>query len=347
MDITTVDKNFAVPTKIDIEGLKFYNIDNEPFSLHGIFKENGKYRRLPEEVAKSVSTGVHYLHANTAGGRVKFTTDSRYVAIFARLGRFDRFPHFSLTGSLGFDMYVGTDYAATFMPPVNLKDEYEGYIDFGTSQKRDVTINFPLYCEVNELYIGIIEGSLLEKGAEYKNKKPVVFYGSSITQGACASRAGMSYENILSRKFNLDYVNLGFSGSAKAEDAMIDYVKKLDMSVFVYDYDYNAPSTEHLKNTHKKMFDAVREIHPDIPIIIMNRPKFRLNAEETVRYEIIRETFEAAVNSGDKNVYFVDNKKLCTLCRDEGTIENCHPNDFGFYSMAMAVSEVFENLEIK
>ena len=208
-------------------------------------------------------------------------------------------------------------------------------------------MSIPIYSEVDELYVGVLEGSSLEKGKLYKNEKPVAFYGSSITHGACASRAGMSYESILSRRFNLHYVNLGFSGSAKAEDEMIDYVKNLDMPVFVYDYDYNAPSTEHLKNTHKKMFDAVREIHPDIPIIIMNRPKLRLNAEEKIRYQIIKETFDFAVNSGDKNVYFIDNKKLTAICRDEGTVEGCHPTDFGFYSMAMAVAEVFENLEIK
>ena len=109
MDITTVDKNFVVPTKIDIEGLKFYNIDNEPFSIYGVFKENGKYRRLPEDVAKTVSAGVNYLHANGAGGRIRFATDSRYVAIFARVGKYDRFPHFSLTGTSSFDMYVDTD----------------------------------------------------------------------------------------------------------------------------------------------------------------------------------------------------------------------------------------------
>lgn len=194
------------------------------------------------------------------------------------------------------------------------------------------------------MYIGLSDGSAVKETPSYKNSKPIVYYGSSITQGGCASRPGMSYESILSRKLNMDYINLGFSGNAKAEDAMIEYIKTINMSAFVYDYDHNAPTVEHLANTHEKMFKAIRNEKPGIPIIIMSRPKYHLNEEETKRLHIIEATYKNAVSSGDRNTYFIDGKALTALCKNEGTVDGCHPTDFGFMSMAKALGEVLREL---
>lgn len=131
---------------------------------------------------------------------------------------------------------------------------------------------------------------MLKQAPKYAVKKPVVYYGSSITQGACASRPGNCYESILSRRLDCDYINLGFSGSAKGEDAIVDYIIGLDMSVFVMDYDYNAPTPEHLEKTHSKMFKAIRAEHPTLPIIIMPRPKFYLNAGQKAMVDIVHNT---------------------------------------------------------
>ena len=173
-----------------------------------------------------------------------------------------------------------------------------------------------------------------------------MYYGSSITQGGCASRPGMSYQAIVSRRFDYDYINLGFSGNAKAEDTIIDYIKNLDMSIFIYDYDHNAPTVEHLANTHEKMFKAIREAHPNLPIIMMSRPKFKLTDLEEQRLEIIKTTYNNAIASGDKNVYLITGKELTALCGNEGTVDNCHPTDFGFASMAKAVGDVIEKIKL-
>lgn len=103
--ISQVDRNFVVQTSLNIENIRFYNILDERFSLYGVFLENGRYRRLPEKVAKSVSEGVYNLHAHTAGGRVKFITDSKYIAIKAIMPEITKIPHCPLTCSAGFDLY--------------------------------------------------------------------------------------------------------------------------------------------------------------------------------------------------------------------------------------------------
>ena len=194
------------------------------------------------------------------------------------------------------------------------------------------------------MYIGLQENADISESSPYKTEKPIVYYGSSITQGGCASRPAMSYQSIVSRKFDYDYINLGFSGNAKAEDEIIDYIKNLEMSVFVLDYDHNAPTVEHLRNTHEKMFKAVRNAHPDIPVIMMSRPKYILTEEEKERRKVVETTYNNAVAFGDKNVYFIDGKALTKLCRDDGTVDNCHQTDLGFSSMADAVYRVLETI---
>lgn len=345
-DLSKIDSNFEIKTKIDKADIKFHGIDEKPFNVYGIFKENGKYRRMPEDVAKSVSEGVYILHSKTAGGRVRFVTDSNYVAISASMSGFQRVSHCAFTGAAGFDMYENKRFVKTFIPPFDMIDGYESVIEFDNKKEREITINFPLFAEVKELYIGLQEGAVIKEASPYKNAKQIVYYGSSVTQGGCASRPGMTYEAIVSREFDYDYVNLGFSGNAKAEDEIADYIKNLDMSIFVYDYDYNAPSVEHLKNTHEKMFKTIREKQPHLPIIIMSRPKYFLNEEEVIKRRIIESTYLSAVSAGDKNVYFIGGEKLTELCKDTGTVDGVHPSDFGFVSMAKAVAEVLVNIDI-
>ncbi len=347
MDLTKIDKNFEVKTDINKDDIVFYNVDELPFRVYGVFKENGKYRRMPEKIAERVNEGVKILHTHTAGGRVRFVTDSEYVAIYAKISGVEARAHFAMTGLTGFDLYVGNAYENTFIPPFDMSNGFEGIREFENREMREITINFPLYSNVMELYIGLQKEAQIKEGKPYVNKKPVVYYGSSITQGGCASRPGMSYQSIVSRAFNFDFVNLGFSGSARAEDAMIEYIKNLDMSVFVCDYDHNAPSTEYLEKTHSKLFKAVRESHPDIPVIIMSRPKYYLDKDETARFEIIKKTFEDAKVSGDKNVYLIDGKMLTEQCKDEGTVDGVHPTDLGFMSIAKALCGCFEIIHQK
>lgn len=157
-DIDKIDKNFKVETNINKEDIRFYDVEEGVFQIHGVFKENGMFRRMPEQVAASVNPGVYALHTNTAGGRVRFVTDSSYVAIKTEYTPC-RKPHFALTGSSGFDMYSEWEssnrYEGTFIPPVDVTDGYESILEFQNKQERIITINFPLYSDVKKLYIGL------------------------------------------------------------------------------------------------------------------------------------------------------------------------------------------------
>ena len=344
--IEKIDANFKIETTIEKEGIKFHDIKDAPFVYYGLMHEGGMFRRMPEAVAESVNNGVKALHTNTSGGRVRFRTDSPYIAIHAKCGWLSNFMHCARSGLAGFDLYIGERHVKTFMPPHDAQPSYESIADFGSSQMREITINFPTYSNILDLFVGLDENAKIEAPTPYENEKPIVYYGSSITQGGCASRPGSIYQNIVSRRFNCDYLNLGFSGSARGEQNIADYIASLPMSLFVYDYDHNAPTVEHLRDTHEKMFLTIREENPDLPIIMMSRPVYNLSNGDKERLEVIKTTYENALARGDKNVYLIDGPTLTALCQDEGTVDRCHPTDLGFASMAKALCDKIEEAGI-
>lgn len=355
-NIAEIDKNFEIKS-IDKDDLKIYHVRDERFTIHGSYapESDPLFRRIPEKVAKDTSDGVNALHTNTAGIRVRFKTDSQYIAAKAIMQWVSAMPNMAPAGSAGFDVYADGQFINMIAPPVVYKDTYlatveindtfEGIVEFPDRKMREVQINFPLYSNVSDLLIGLQEDAKIEKSSDYKYKTPIVFYGSSITQGASASRPGNSYEEILSRRFDTDYINLGFSGNARAEDAIAEYIADLDMSVFVYDYDHNAPTVEHLQKTHKPMFDKVRAKHPNLPIIMLTRPNRTLPDERPARVQIVKDTYNAAKAAGDNNVYFIDGNDIVNLYDPEMvTVDNCHPNDFGFFCMAEVIGKILEKI---
>ena len=344
MDISKIDKNFKVETKIEREGLTFYDIDETPFKIYGVFREGEHYVRMPTDAAKSVSERVVSLYRHSAGGRVRFITDSPYVAVSIKLDRVYKMSHFAFTGSVGCDIYSGTRYIGTIIPPTNVANEYEGVVDVPFNDEREYTLNMPLYSETDKMYIGIKEGSTLKAAPDYETKKPIVYYGSSITQGGCASRPGNAYQSIISRELNADFINLGFSGSAFAEDEMAEYIASLDMSVFVYDYDHNAPNLEHYKNTHEKFFKTIRAAQPDLLVLMMTRPEYYLDEDEQARLQVMLDTYNNAIAAGDKNVYYIKGPDLIESVREFALVDGGHPNDSGFVSMARVVGNKLKEI---
>lgn len=338
--IETIDKNFAVKTTIE-DTLIFRNCLEAPFRVYGLlFTEKG-FARLPEKVAFAANESVANLFRNTAGGRVRFRTNSPKIAIRAKMTNIAKMPHFPITGTAGFDLYEGNTYRGTFVPPYDISEGYESMLDLSGIRDREITIHFPLYSDVLSLEIGLCQGASLLPGADYRGSLPVVYYGSSITQGGCASRPGNSYQNIISRDLDCDHINLGFSGGARAEEAIADYIAGLEMSVFVYDYDHNAPDPEYLRNTHSRMFHTIRDRNPLLNIVMLTRPQPNPGPQDYERRRIIMTTYQEALAAGDENVYFIDGSMMLQqFGGDSGTVDACHPNDLGFMCMAKSVGAV-------
>ena len=342
---------FGFETSRDAD-TEWYDVRDSRLDLYGLLDLDGQFRRIPQDVADATNDGVSGLSRQTAGGRVRFVTDSPFVVIHARMPMMEDYSHFARTGSTGFDLYIKTGERFTFFRPfIPEKSDwgYESCLPLPSAERREILIHFPTYSEVSALYIGVAAGSTVENGAPYKYKTPVVYYGSSITQGACASRPGNAYEAIISNEYDCDHVNLGFSGSARGEDSIVDYICSLDMSVFVLDYDHNAPSAEHLEKTHEPFYKKFRASHPDTPIIFVTRPTFMNDVgvsddastmDRTRCREVIFNTYMNALNAGDRAVDFIDGMSLFNgpysdLC----TVDSIHPNDAGFLRMAQRIGQ--------
>ena len=350
-----IDSRVELETELEPKDIAFFDVRKPPFDVYGLYnyKTEPFFKRLPDDVGAATSEGVASHCRHTAGGRVRFSTDSQYVAIKCTWERTTRFSHMPLTGGATFDMYIDTDvtgvsnFAGLFIPPYTVSNGYEQVIYFPDRRKRFLTINFPTYNRVENLYIGVQEDATLEGGKKYRFDKPIVFYGSSITQGGCASHPGNHYQYILSRHIDFDFINLGFSGCGCGEDSIIDYMASLDMCAFFADYDHNA-SFDGLRNTHLKMYQKIREKHPDIPYIMMSRIDADCgdDYEGTVdRRRIILETLNYALDHGDRNAYFIDGESMFRGdYEDCTTVDSVHPNDYGFLRVAENVEGLFHRL---
>ena len=361
IDIAELDFRMKGTSSIKRDDIVYYDVKEEPFELYGFYDPKGQdvFKRIPDEVAEATSAGVVGLYKCTAGGRVRFSTDSDCIVIRAKLPSIHRMYHATLQMSAGFDLYLDDPTSGSsvfydiFKPPYDMVDNYTSIINFGSRETRYVTINFPLYGEVSSLSVGLCEGATVGGGARYRNEKPVVFYGSSITQGGCATRSGLAYEAIISRRLNIDYINLGFSGNGKAEDAIVEYMSGLDMSVYVADYDHNAPNVEYLRETHYKMYEKIRAAQPDVPYVMISRPDFVKNEAKVtssiLRRQVVLDSFHRAyIENGDRNVYFIDgdgffNGEYADCC----TIDDTHPTDYGMVCMADTIGNVLRKIEIK
>lgn len=320
--------------------MRWIDFREEPFKLYGI---NDKFERIPLEVAQATSEGVTNLHAQASGGRVRFSTNSRKMCIKIVIEDAE---------GVGFDLFrceeEGEIFAVALGIPLSICGEAkEVYTDERMISEDDemhaYTLYFPYCGKLKSVEIGIDAGARLEEGVPYRNEKPVVFYGSSITMGVGADRSGSNYVSMISQRYNMHFLNLGFAGNARGEQVLAEYMAGLEMSAFVCDYDHNAYGPTLLRDTHLPLYKTIRAQNPDIPYIIISRPDGRYNslAYNKKRRDLIFETYKYAKEHGDNNVVFIDGMSLF-----EGpyyhncTRDGIHPNELGFFRMASKIGPV-------
>ncbi len=345
MELNEIDKNLNVPGRVQEKNLCWHSAQKPEFCPFGFDEtglSQGEYRRMPPKTAQSVSPGVAGLFRNTAGGRLRFCTDSDCVAIRVKVPGWCQMPHMPLTGSGGFALFVTENGKARrvggFVPPWEPEARREGYeaiLHFEERKPRDLTLAFPLYNDVSGLEIGLREGASLSKGGSYRLPQPVLYYGSSITQGACAGSPGYHYAGHISRMLDLDERNLGFSGSARGEQAMAEYIAAQPMCALVMEYDYNAESPEDLWQHHRAFYRTIRRLRPELPILCTSSFYPRPDGQTLARRAIVEETVKKARAEGDERIRF---QSPAPLALQDGadccTVDGVHPNDLGFYRIA-------------
>ena len=340
MKIQEIDENLA-QTQAD-DSLHFYSVNEPPFTLLGINKDPAGFFRMERTFTTQLDEGLQFLNNHTSGGRIIFSSNTSTIALRASVPSVETMPHMSLLGSSGFDLFVRAKgkfvYYKSFMPNYNDNNTMESTIVFPDNQMRELMIYFPLYQSVSSVEIGLDTSATSIPSLRYEKTLPIIFYGSSITQGGCAGRPANAYPAIIARDFDCNFINLGFSGSAKGEKEMANYIAKLSMSAFVLDYDHNAPNATHLENTLFPFYEIVRKSHPTIPIVFVSRPDYFKEREQDFSQRlVVKEAFTKAKKI-DSLVWFVDGATLFEpKYKNDSTVDGRHPNDFGFMCMAKKI----------
>lgn len=360
MDITKIDVNFA-KTKNTETDVIWRKATDSAFDLRGVFydEEAGCFYRMKKEIADKVSTGVSVLSRCTVGGRIRFRTNSPYITARVKSVKLNMSWNYSLFARCGLCVYVNGVYDGYFRAGFNQWENAENDIMcydgiYYTREKGvyDVEIYMPNYSEkIYDVEIGLKDGAQMYPAKPYTyNDKPVVFYGTSMTQGACVSRAGNDYISLLCRWCDTDFINLGFSGNGKGEPIMADYLADLDPSIFVLDYDGNVRTVEDLEKSHMPMYRKIRAKHPTTPIVLITLPALDSNAHMFVQQkrDLIYNNYLTMKAEGDENVYFVDGK---TLLGEEdveaGFTDLLHPNDLGYYRIGKSLQPLFTEILAK
>ena len=303
------------------------------------------FDRLPAEADGKVTPAVWSLSRDSAGMMFRFRTDSRAIYAHYRLTKpLLAMPHMPATGVSGLDLYardkdgrwrwVQVTRPATQELKVRITDE----VDPG---EREYALYLPLYNGVESLKVGVTEGAKFEGLAP--RPRPVVFYGTSITHGACASRPGMVHTAILGRRLDVPVVNLGFSGNGRMDAAVGDFLTRIDAAAYVIDCLPNMDA----QAVREKCVPLVRQLRaarPDTPIVLVEDRRnthswivASLRKRHDDNHAALREAYEALVREGVKGLSYVPGDRLYGD-DDDGATDGSHASDLGFHRQA----DVFE-----
>ena len=315
------------------------------------------YDRLPVRAKETVRKDVWKLSRRTAGESISFSTDSRNITIRYKVRLSLSMNHMPATGVSGVDLYTydrhgNEEWLAakySFKDTVTYK-----YSDIGRTKLRDTnpryTLYLPLYNEVEWLEVGV------DKGAEFRFEppadiRPIVAYGTSICQGACASRPAMAWTNILQRRLDRPVVNLGFSGNAMHESSIIEIISQIDAAVYILDgmpnsFSIPAPA---LQDTLVKAVRQLRAKRPETPIILTDHCGY----PHAVSYKKVKESQDYALKSmesayqqltdeGVRNLYYLRYKDIGMTA--DMTVEGIHMTDYGMTAYADAYEPLLREI---
>jgi lysophospholipase L1-like esterase len=310
------------------------------YGLHWFNEDKPVVRRLPERLRSTFRQAVWDLAQSPAGGRIRFATDSETVGIRAKVSDNAVMNHITRIGQSGFDIYADGYFAGSVAP-----DEH-GAISVvwkvGPDKKlRNIEISMPLYKAVTIEAVVLDDDAAIKDPAPYRVAKPVVYYGTSITQGGCASTPGTSYQSFVSRWLDADFVNLGFSGNGFGEPELAAAISEIDASCVVVDFWANVDAAGYGEKL-PGFVGPIRENHPETPIIVIAPFYFTRDTIDPIQHATQRKDAEAFVKQhqkqGDKHIHLFDGYKMISKEETFGLVDGVHPNSLGFYLMAKGLT---------
>ena len=313
----------------------WYDCKNLAIEGKGWTDTKSFYDRLPAKAEPLVTNNVWNLSRLSAGICVRFHTDSPTILVrWNLLSDSFAMPHMPATGVSGIDLYSrGKRGKYHFMynafPTTTTLNTKECEVRQNPEYGPDYLIYLPLYNGVKSVEIGIPKDQTISK-APFR-QRPIVFYGTSITQGGCASRPGLAAAAIVGRNLDVPVINLGFSGSGKMEIELANLLAELDPQVYVIDCMWNM-SPEEVSQRVQPFVKKLRQARPHTPILLVEGSSF-MDITPFGNGKNLREEFEKLKKGGIEDIFFLSNKGM--IGTDfEGTVDGCHHNDLGMMRQA-------------
>jgi len=302
-------------------------------------KEN-RYDRLPVAYKEIVRKPVWNLSKASAGMSIRFFSNSASISVKWTVQNNNKMNHMAETGIKGIDLYFNNknnwQYVNTGRPQGI--DSESLLINNMTTEMREFKMFLPLYDGIVNIEVGIDSNSVIKKPLK-ANSKSIVFYGTSITQGGCASRPGMVHTNIISRKLNMECINFGFSGNGKMEQPINELIATFNPKFYVIECLPNMSAAE-VSNRTIPLVNTIREKHPKTPIVFVENFIYEpaaLNKEMGAiiikKNKALKTEFTKMIDGGHDKIYYIDSKNA--LGDDhEGTVDGVHFTDLGFIRYA-------------
>lgn len=347
-DVTKLDPALGA-AKATVKNIAWHNV--EEFGVEGREWVDAPrlryYDRFPSDAEHKVPPAVWSLSRDCAGMMGRFKSNASAVHVRYTLTKSNTaMPHMPGTGVSGVDLYARDEKNqwrwVNVIKPVDKQVNQVGPLSEGMKpQEREYAFYLPLYNGVEKVEIGVNEGATFEGLAP--RKKPIVFYGTSITHGACASRPGMCHPAILGRRFDLPTTNLGFSGNGKMDASVGEYLCKVDAAVFVIDC---LPNMDAKLVTERciPLVKQLREAKPETPIVLVEDRRNTNSwihperaAHHTANHAALKAAYEKLQAEGVKKLFYISGDALLGDDGD-GSTDGSHPSDLGFYRQ----SDVFE-----
>jgi GDSL-like Lipase/Acylhydrolase family/N-terminus of Esterase_SGNH_hydro-type len=303
------------------------------------------FDRFPASAEKSVTSNVWNLSRDSAGMMTRFTTDATSIHVHYKLRKSKlEMPHMPATGVSGIDLYArdpsGKWRWVQVTKPATQEVKSEIVADLAPGE-REYAAYLPLYNGVEFMSIGVPQGSQFS-GLSPRDK-PIVFYGTSITHGACASRPGMVHTAILGRRLDHPVVNLGFSGNGRMDQAVGDYLTQVDAAAYVIDCLPNMGPSE-VATKCIPLVQQLRAARPNTPIVLVEDRRNTndwivpsRNQHHTDNHAALRAAYETLLSDGVPNLFYIPGDHLYGDDGD-GATDGSHANDLGFSRQA----DVFE-----
>ncbi len=326
--------NAAEATQESDSKLLWYNAQQLAIEGKGWADTEAFYERLPARARAHVTETVWTLSKRTAGLAVRFATDSGTIAAVWDGGT--AMNHMAATGNSGLDLYARREGRWVFRG-VGRPQPQRTTATLVSGRPGELTeylLYLPLYSPVKELLIGIDPGARLVRPPAPRTQ-PIVFYGTSITQGGCASRAGMCHTAILGRWLDRAVINLGFSGAGKMEPEMATLLGELDAALFVLECLPNM-TTDMVRERVRPFVRALRAARPTTPILLVESP---LGVPDNPGNRALREAYADLLQEGVSRLHYLPGDTQLAG-PENGTVDGVHPTDLGFHRMAMAYEPI-------